>query len=149
MYEYLLDFVDDETALNLLSVNKKFRNEKLFEKIMKKRYPLLKKYKKDSESWKFFFIEMTTKIENMKKEYDIPYIPSENFNPRCYDDYMHILVSAAQIGFIEVIEKMINIFCSFSKETFDEIFTHAYDNNQMKTCDFLIHQEDEDGNLWF
>jgi hypothetical protein len=49
-----MNFADDKTILNMLSVNKKFNDSIFFEKIMKKRYPLLIKYKKKKETWKFF-----------------------------------------------------------------------------------------------
>ncbi len=82
-YEYLLNFADDKDVLNMLSVNKKFRDEKLFEKIMKRRYPLLLKFKLPRKSYKSFFIEMIYYISKLQEEFDIPYIPVKSFNQLC------------------------------------------------------------------
>ena len=35
-YEYLINFVDDKDVVNMLSTNKKFRHEDVFQRIMKK-----------------------------------------------------------------------------------------------------------------
>lgn len=146
LYEYLLDFSDDKTVLNLLSVNKKFRDEKLFERVMRKRYPILvEKYKKYRETWKSFSIDMMQNINKMEKEYDIPYIPSWDFNPRNYgnaDFADHILISAAQIGLTDVVEMLMAEY-PFSKETFEKVFEEAAKNNQVNTIDFLLNYEEE------
>ncbi len=71
-YEYILNFADDREILNMLSVNKKFRNEELFEKVLKRKYPELLQYKKD-ESFQDFFIKMIFYISYLKEKYGIPY----------------------------------------------------------------------------
>ena len=83
-YEYLLNFADDRDVLNMLSVNKKFRDEKLFERIMKRRYPLLLKFKPSGESYKSFFIEMVYYISKLQEDFGIPYIPFRKFNPKMF-----------------------------------------------------------------
>ena len=49
-YEYLLNFAEDRDIINMLSVNRKFNDEKLFEKIVKRKYPDLLAYKEKDES---------------------------------------------------------------------------------------------------
>ena len=78
IYEYLLNFVEDTDVINMLSVNKKFCNEELFERVMRKRYPLLIRFKKNG--WRKFYIIMNFYIEKLKEK-DIPYIPLLDFNP--------------------------------------------------------------------
>lgn len=51
-YEYLLNFANDREIIIMLSLNKKFNDEKLFEKVMRQRYPRLIKYRKSGETWK-------------------------------------------------------------------------------------------------
>lgn len=83
-YEYLLHFADDKDILNMLSVNKKFRDEKLFERIMKRKYPLLLNFKTPNETYKSFFIKMVFYISRLQEEYDIPYISVHGFNPKLF-----------------------------------------------------------------
>ena len=88
-YEYLSNFADDKDVLNMLSVNKKFRDEEFFERIMKRRYPLLLRFKPSSESYKSFFIEMVYYISKLQEDFGIPYIPFWKFNPKWFY-YSHI-----------------------------------------------------------
>ena len=83
-YEYVLKFADDKTAINILSVNKKFRNEENFKNIMKKRYPLLLYYKTFVESHKTLFIEMVYYMSILQEKFGVPYIPTASFNPRSF-----------------------------------------------------------------
>lgn len=80
-YEYILNFADDRTILNMLSVNKKFRDEALFERIVKTRYPLLAKYI-HYDTWTNYYIEMVYYLSKLEEEFDFPYIQSPDFNPR-------------------------------------------------------------------
>ena len=72
-YEYLLNFADDKDILNMLSVNKKFRDEEFFEKILKRKYPDTLQYKGDYESYRSFFIKTIYYLSKLKEKYDIPY----------------------------------------------------------------------------
>ena len=98
-YEYVLNFADDKDVINMLSVNKKFRNEEIFKKIMKKRYPLLLYYKTVDGSYQALFIEMIFYISKLKEEFGIPYIPTSTFNPRSfylnYKDHPRYIISVA------------------------------------------------------
>ena len=51
IYEYILNFVDHKDVLNMLSVNKKFRSEEFFERIMRNRYTFIIRFKEE-ENWK-------------------------------------------------------------------------------------------------
>lgn len=86
VYEYLVGFADDKTVLNMLSVNKKFSDpaffEKIIEKIVKRRYPLLISFKEENESWKNFYIRMVYYISKLQENYEFPYIPAKTFNPQ-------------------------------------------------------------------
>ena len=70
-YEYLLNFADDRDIINMLSVNKKFNDEKLFEKIMRKKYPELIREKKKGESWKSLFVRMVYYMSLLQEKYGI------------------------------------------------------------------------------
>jgi ankyrin repeat protein len=117
IYGYLLQFVNDETILNMLSVNKKFSNDTYFEKIMKEKYPLLIKFRKNEESWKCLFLQMTRSISKLEEKYNIPYIPAVEYNPhrflKKYDRkdsneiYSGAIKWAGETGDLNLINKLI------------------------------------------
>ena len=81
VYEYMINFADDKTILNMLSVNRKFRDEEFFERIVKRRYPLLIQFRKEGESWKYLFIRMVHILATLEENYELPYIPTKGCNP--------------------------------------------------------------------
>ena len=81
VYEYLTNFADDKTILNMLSVNKKFNDEQFFRRVLERKYPLLIKFKKEEESYKALFIRMVYALSKLKEDFDIPYIPHRDYNP--------------------------------------------------------------------
>ena len=80
-YEYILNFADDRTILNMLSVNKKFRDEALFERIVKSRYPLLSKYI-HYNTWTNYYVEIVYYLSKLQEEFDFPYIKTAEFRPQ-------------------------------------------------------------------
>ncbi len=88
MYEYLLNFANDREVLNMLSVNKKFRDEQFFKRIMKRRYPLIIRFKNEKESWKDFFILTIYYLSKLKEIYSLPYIPTLDFDPKSVYEYI-------------------------------------------------------------
>ena len=113
IYLYLTRFADDKTILNMLSVNKKYNNEKFFEQVMRRKYPLLLKFKKPEQSWKQFFVGMVYCIAKIEETHGIPYYPLEGYNPKrdCNSTKSLILNSimahAAQSGHKDIVELMI------------------------------------------
>jgi len=87
LYEYLAEFTDDKTIVKMLSVNKKFNNSVFFQRIFNKKYPFLTEFKEDNETWKDFYLSMVKYISNLEN-YDIPYIPTEGYNPKDFYLYM-------------------------------------------------------------
>ena len=81
IYEYLTNFTDDRTILNMLSVNKKFNDEEFFKRIFLRKYPLLLKFQKKNETLKGLFIRMTYYIAKLEEKFEIPYIPTPGYNP--------------------------------------------------------------------
>tara|TARA_R110001599_G_scaffold74040_2_gene204374 strand:+ start:435 stop:749 length:315 start_codon:yes stop_codon:yes gene_type:complete len=82
-YEYLTNFADDRTILNMLSVNKKFNDDVFFKRVLFRKYPLLLKFKTE-ESYKNLFLRMTYYIAKLEEEFEIPYIPLEEYNPQMF-----------------------------------------------------------------
>src|SRR5437868_14975217 len=80
-YEYLTNFANDRDILNMLSVNRKFSDDAFFYRVMKRRYPLLLKYKKKDETYKRLYLRMITYISKLNDEFGIPYMPHPIFNP--------------------------------------------------------------------
>jgi Ankyrin repeats (3 copies) len=112
IYEYLLNFVDDKTILNMLSVNKDFRDEKFFQRIMKTKYPLLIKFK--NGTWKELFLRMTYYIAKLGI-LGIPYISTKGYNPeKFYKEYKDrkeifdiAMAYASEGGQMEIVKLMI------------------------------------------
>jgi len=118
VYEYLASTADDRTILNMLSTNKSFTDPNFFERIMRRKYPLLIKFKKDDETWKIFFLRMTYYISKIEEEYGIPYIPSVDYNPEItyknknlegrYSIYSWMLFNAVKSNRIDIVELILN-----------------------------------------
>ena len=83
-YEHILNFADDREIIIMLSMNKKFNDEKLFERVMKKRYPFLVRYRKENETWKELYVRMVFYISRLKELFYIPYINVEGYNPETF-----------------------------------------------------------------
>jgi hypothetical protein len=103
-YLYLTDFLGNKDVINCLSVNKKFRNDKNFENIMRKRYPLL--IKSATKNWKYRYIKTVYYISYLTK-LEIPYIHSINFNPK---EFFRIYKADRNLGYIvhQIIHILIN-----------------------------------------
>ena len=82
LYEHLTTYADDATILNMLRVNKKYSDQEFFEKVLKRRYPLLEKFQKPEETKKELYLRMMYFIGKLKEKYDIDYEPIESFNPQ-------------------------------------------------------------------
>ena len=83
-YEHILNFADDREIIIMLSLNKKFNDEKLFERVMKKRYPFLLRYRKENETWKELYVRMVFYISRLKELFHIPYINVQDYNPETF-----------------------------------------------------------------
>ena len=82
VYEYISNFADDKTVINMIRANPKvFDNEKFYEKVMRKRYPLLIEFRKENETWKALFLRMVYVLAKLQEDYQIPYIPTKGCNP--------------------------------------------------------------------
>jgi len=81
LYEYLLDFVDYKTMINMFSVNKKINETRVFQRLFNIKYPLLIKFKKDNETWRYFYLYICKYISKLYEEFGIPYIPTKDYNP--------------------------------------------------------------------
>lgn len=80
-YEYLTNFADDKTILNMLSTNRKFNDDIFFERVMRRKYPLLVRFKKEDETWKEYFLKMTYYIAKIEEEFGVPYISASFYRP--------------------------------------------------------------------
>jgi hypothetical protein len=78
VYLYLMNFGDDKTILNMLSVNKKFDNEDFFKTVLERKYPLITSLKTKKETWRSFYVKMIFYIAKLKERYDFPYFPLAN-----------------------------------------------------------------------
>ena len=82
LYEYILNLADDKTTINMIRANPKvFDNERFYEKVMRKRYPLLIEFRPPGLSWKEFYLRMVYTLAKLEEDYKIPYIPTKGCNP--------------------------------------------------------------------
>ena len=82
VYEYILNLADDKTTINMIRANPKvFDNERFYEKVMRKRYPLLIDFRKENETWKALYLRMVYNLATLQEKYKIPYIPTKGCNP--------------------------------------------------------------------
>ena len=122
VYEYISNFADDATTINMIRANPKiFDNEKFYEKVMRKRYPLLIEFRKENETWKALYLRMVYTLAKLKEDYDIPYIPTKGCNPEkllyirkkfVYNDALECAAAGGNISLIDYfLEKgAINIY---------------------------------------
>ncbi len=145
-YEYLLNFADDKDILNMLSTNKKFRDEKFFERILKRRYPLLLKFK-TNESYKNFFISSIFYISKIQEKFGIPYIPSEDYNPKLIwdiikhdkyrDEVYGILMSYAAVsGDVNIV----NLLLQKDNIDLDDALYHAAAGGHLNLVKFFLEK---------
>lgn len=98
MYEYLINFVDDKTVLNMLSVNKKFNDPVFFEKIMRKRYPTIIRY--NNKNWKQLYIETIYWVSRLKEEFNfepVPYIDPKIVYSELKNTFVNFLLKKENI----------------------------------------------------
>ena len=50
-YEYLTNFADDRTILNMLAVNRKYNDDNFFRRVLQRKYPTLLDFKKKNETY--------------------------------------------------------------------------------------------------
>jgi len=68
---------DIRTILNMLSVNKKFNDDKIFKEILLRKYPKLVKYKKE-ENWKKYFLNIVYFISKLEEEFNYKFDNDKN-----------------------------------------------------------------------
>tara|TARA_R110001599_G_scaffold207862_3_gene405103 strand:- start:987 stop:1766 length:780 start_codon:yes stop_codon:yes gene_type:complete len=115
-YEYLTNFADDRTILNMLSVNKKFNDEQFFKRIMQRKYPFLIPLKGDGETMRGLFIRMSYYIAKIEEDFGIPYIAFKKYNPEKFykiwkDDpniYTKALEQAVKINDMHIVRLMLD-----------------------------------------
>ena len=98
LYEYVTNFVDDKTILNMLSVNKKYNQDEFYRRVLFRNYPHLLNFKGD-ETFKQLFIRMTRAIFKLEKKYRIPYIPVKTYNPVLLSRTFHRQIYNDALGY--------------------------------------------------
>jgi hypothetical protein len=91
MYDYLTQFADDQTILKIISVNKKYSDPVFFEKIMKRKYPLLLRFKSKDETMKNLYLNMIRWISKLKEEFRFVYQPDFVLNPKEFYMFLKLL----------------------------------------------------------
>lgn len=127
IYEYLTRFADDKTIVNMLLVNKQFRDPVFFKRVIERRYPLLIRFKPKEENWREFYLKIVKYNDLLQREFGIEYIPNPKYNPIVFyeitqTDKKHFtdlekhhrhelnrfMYYAAEIGDLNTVERMIS-----------------------------------------
>ena len=116
IYENIINFADDRTVLNMLRARPEFNDPIFFKRVLDRKYPLLKEFKKDNETWRRFFIRMTYYIAKLNEEYGIPYIPTKGYDPEDFykrfknEKYIYntAMAKAAKGGHMEIVQYLID-----------------------------------------
>ena len=139
VYEYMINFADDRTILNMLSVNKKYSNPLFFEKIMKRKYPLLIRFKPENTPWKEYYLQQIYYIDQIGL-----YIPHPEYNPeelyRNLVNAPHILLNmAAEIG-LEYIIKLTKKYekYKFNINDYNSALVYASEKGHLDIVKYLI-----------
>ena len=107
-YLYMTNFLTDKDIINCLSVNKKFHNDKNFENMMRRKYPLLisRNLKPLKRSWKYRYVKISYYIAYLNK-LEIPYIPCVSFDPK---EFFRIYRADRDLAYIvhQIIHILIN-----------------------------------------
>jgi len=120
IYEYLMNFADDRTILNMLSVNKEFRDESFFKRVMERKYPAALKFKPSNQSWKQYYIETVYYVEKIYELIGYRYSNNAKRSPKNYykfisrDNLDYILIFAIRerdLDFVKFLveEKGLNV----------------------------------------
>lgn len=148
-YEYLLNFADDRTLLNMLSANKKFaqklNDDDFFRQLLEKRYPLLLEFKKEDESFKNLYLREIYYISKIEEKFHIPYYPLKDYNPEYFfkshknndDFFKEILNEAAYSNNLIAIKDIIKSF-NFEEISIDHVAYIASHYGYLEILKFLI-----------
>ena len=149
VYEYLTNFADNRTILNMLSVNKKFNDEEFFKRVMLRKYPLLIRDRRKYESMKQLFIRMSYYISKLEEDYDIPYIPTVGWNPQIYEVYKDnpniinmAMKYAAKGGHLDILQSMMDRGATYLEES----MAAASEEGRLDIIKFLISKGAQDFN---
>lgn len=146
VYLKIACFADDQTILNMLSVNKKFNEPEFFRQILSCKYPKLILFRKN-ETWKRFYLKMIYYLDKLKRKYDFEYIPAPSFNPeRLYNK----LYFYSRVGGLKNLVKHDKLL--FYTELNDK--TPFYENNRLIYIDTplleqLMSRAAKSGNVKF
>ena len=142
LYEYILNLADDKTTINMIRANPKvFDNERFYEKVMRKRYPLLIEFRKKKETWKALYLRMVYTLAKLQESYQIPYIPTEGCNPEIIllgattgDVYNRSLECAVAGGNIPLID----YFLEKGATNINQTLLQAGKRSNLNTVKYLI-----------
>ena len=155
IYENIINFADNRTVLQMLSVNKRFSDPIFFERVIDRKYPLLKELKKEDESWRRFFIRMTYYIAKLDEEFGIPYIPSKGYDPEGFYKlwnkskyiYNQAMAWAAYGGHLDIVKYLIKKGKEANKRLdFNDAMADAARGGHLDIVKYMIKKGADDFN---
>ncbi len=114
VYGHITMFTDEQTTLNMLSVNKKFVNEEYYQRVIERKYSHLVKWKGKIRrvnkrelnykmNWRMFYIKNMHYMLKIQKIYDVPY-----FNMVCIPENFLFSISKTRHPYKWILEKALS-----------------------------------------
>jgi hypothetical protein len=149
VYEYLLNFADDKTVISMLSVNRQFRDDKLFERILKRKYPYLASifFKPDNMNWKEYYIRQVYYMSRLNEKYGIPFVSLPGYIPEyIYKDMdkektlNYVMALAAGHGDLDTVKLLIEKGAG-GEYGFRSALDYAAQNGHLRIVKFILENE--------
>ena len=114
VYGHITMFTDEQTTLNMLSVNKKFLEEEYYHRVIERKYSHLVKWKgrivrinkrvfKYNMNWREFYIKNMYYMLKIKKIYNVPY-----FNMVCIPENFLFCISKVKNSYKWILGKALS-----------------------------------------
>ena len=146
----ILAKLDDKSLLNFCLTskygNQLCQDENFWLDRINSRYPLLKEFKPNYETWRQFFTRMTYYIAKLDEEFGIPYIPNKDYNPEEFYKrwnnskyiYNTAMLKAALGGHTDIIKYLID---EKGARNFNETMASAARGGHTDIIKYLIDEK--------
>lgn len=135
----VLKHVDDRELLQICKIDRKTWNDVCDDNFIRRRlskYPGIEKYKKDTETWKEFFLRAIYYISKMMEDYKFQYISGDfkkQYQILIYKDINDVLERASNYGFLDLVKHAVKN----SATNFDIALAYAADSGHLNLVKYL------------
>lgn len=151
--QILLTIRDEKDFIETCSLNSYFKDkvcdDALYERRLKTKYPLLVNFKNTRaiENWKNFYLRMVYYIAKIQEKYQIPYIPSEKYNPESFYKHYQMLEGAEIFSKDKIKKDLYNEAMEFAGSAGDVNIVKLLMNKGATDIDSTIIAASQNGHL--